>query len=218
MSTTPDRGSGRTRRSSADRKIELAEVASHLFASRSFCAVTVDDIGDAVGLTGPALYRHFSSKDALLVAVFDHVVERWTDGVKAVLAATQDPREAIRALMRRHAELAIEEPDSLRVWRQEFHNLPETDAWRLRRAQSLYIEEWVDVVHVLRPDLNEAAARAMVRATMSLLESPSSYSAVGLASEELLELLTRMAVGVVLGDGAGEIGGTSADQPLKKDA
>ena len=64
----------RTRLRSSVRRKELIAVAANLFASRGYYAVTVDDIGDAVGLTGPALYRHFASKEALLVAVFDEVI------------------------------------------------------------------------------------------------------------------------------------------------
>src|SRR6266540_5252883 len=125
-SHTPDRVVRTRLRSSARRK-ELISVAANLFASRGYYAVTVDDIGDAVGLTGPALYRHFSSKEALLVAVFDQVVEQLTNRLHELLSQVRDPATALRAVVRLHVEFAIEQRENVAVWRQEFQNLPETD-------------------------------------------------------------------------------------------
>ena len=63
------------RRRTAVRRRELIAAAARLFAARGYYAVTVDDLGEALGISGPALYRHFPSKQALLVAVFDQVIE-----------------------------------------------------------------------------------------------------------------------------------------------
>src|SRR5947208_17071867 len=80
-----------TRRRTSVRRQELIAAAARLFASRGYYAVTVDDIGDALGLSGPALYRHFPSKEALLVAVFDQVSENQRDQIRGVLADASDP-------------------------------------------------------------------------------------------------------------------------------
>ena len=50
----------------ANRRAELMASAARLFAERGFAAVSTADLGDAVGMSGPALYRHFASKEALL--------------------------------------------------------------------------------------------------------------------------------------------------------
>src|SRR2546423_4676818 len=165
----------RTRLRSSARRKELIAVAASLFASRGYYPVTVDDIGDAVGLTGTALYRHFRSKEALLVAVFDQVIEQWTDRIREVVAEAPDPVSALRAIVRLHVEFAIEHRENLTVWRQEFHNLPEADRWRLRRAQRLYVEEWVNLVHELRPEFSDTELRAAVHAAIGLLQSPSDF-------------------------------------------
>src|SRR3954468_14244137 len=99
----------RTRLRSSARRKELISVAANLFASRGYYSVTVDDIGDAVGLTGPALYRHFSSKEALLVAVFDQVVDQLRDRIRALVSDAPDPVSALVAIVRSHVEFAIEQ-------------------------------------------------------------------------------------------------------------
>ncbi len=179
-------------RSSARRK-ELIAVAANLFASRGYYPVTVDDIGDAVGLTGPALYRHFASKEALLVAVFDQVIEEWTDRIRKVVSEAPDPASALRAIVRLHVEFAIEHRENLAVWRQEFQNVPEADRWRLRRSQRLYVEEWVHLVHELRPEFSDTELRAAVHAAIGLLQSPSDFQG-GLDTEAAVNLLMSMAL------------------------
>jgi AcrR family transcriptional regulator len=179
-------------RTSARRK-ELIAVAANLFASRGYYPVTVDDIGDAVGLTGPALYRHFASKEALLVAVFDQVIEEWTDRIREVVSQAPDPASALRAIVRLHVEFAIEHRENLAVWRQEFQNVPEADRWRLRRSQRLYVEEWVHLVHELRPEFSDTELRAAVHAAIGLLQSPSDFQG-GLDTEAAVNLLMSMAL------------------------
>ena len=183
----------RTRLRSSARRKELISVAANLFASRGYYAVTVDDIGDAVGLTGPALYRHFSSKEALLVAVFDEVIEELAERLRDLLAEASDPGTALLAVLRLHVEFAIEQRQNVAVWRQEFQNLPEPDRWRLRRAQRLYVEEWVHLVHELRPEFTDTEVRAAVHAAIGLLQSPSDFQS-GLPAESVVNLLMSMAL------------------------
>ena len=192
-SSQPDERPARTRLRSSVRRKELISVAANLFASRGYYSVTVDDIGDAVGLTGPALYRHFSSKEALLVAVFDQVIDQLTNRFRELVSEAPDPATALLAIVRLHVEFAIEQRENVAVWRQEFQNLPEPDRWRLRRAQRLYVEEWVHLVHELRPEFSDTEVRTAVHAAMGLLQSPSDFQS-GLAAEAAVNLLMSMAL------------------------
>ena len=192
-SSQPAERPTRTRLRSSARREELIGVAANLFGSRGYYPVTVDDIGDAVGLTGPALYRHFPSKEALLVAVFDHVIEQWTDRVREVVSEAPDPATALQNIVRLHVGFSIEQRQNLAVWRQEFHNLPEADRWRLRRAQRLYVEEWVHLVHELRPEFSDTEVRAAVHAVIGMLQSPSDFQS-GLEPEASTNLLMSMAL------------------------
>ncbi|MDQ1517346.1 MAG: hypothetical protein QOE80_3176 [Actinomycetota bacterium] len=185
-----------TRRRTAVRRLELINAAARLFASRSYYAVTVDDIGEALGLSGPALYRHFPSKEALLVAVFDQVIEEQRERLLETLAEATEPAAALESMIRSHVEFAVEQRENMAVWRQEFHHLPEADSWRLRRAQRLYVEEWVHIVHELRPELNDASVRALVHGVLGLLQSPSDFQS-GLADDGVKNLLMSMALAAV---------------------
>jgi hypothetical protein len=58
------------------------------------------------------------------------------------------------------------------------------------------VEEWVHIVHELRPELNDAGVRALVHGVLGLLQSPSDFQS-GLADEGVKNLLMSMAVAAV---------------------
>ena len=60
-------------------KREILRAALKLFAERGLAATSVRDIADESGYTNPALYRHFESKDALALYLFELCHRRvWT--------------------------------------------------------------------------------------------------------------------------------------------
>ena len=58
------------------RKQKILASAADLVARQGYHAASMADIGSAAGVTGSAIYRHFDSKSAVLVALFDRVIDR----------------------------------------------------------------------------------------------------------------------------------------------
>lgn len=71
-------------RAKADRRAALLSAAARLFAERGFNGVTLGDIGEAAGVSGPAVYRHVPGKQALLGAILVDVSERLLEGGRRV--------------------------------------------------------------------------------------------------------------------------------------
>ena len=68
-------------RAKADRRQALLDAAATQFAERGFTRVSLEDLGAAVGVSGPAVYRHFDGKQAVLGALLVGVSEGlWTGG------------------------------------------------------------------------------------------------------------------------------------------
>jgi len=61
--------------------------AVELFAAHGFDAVTMRQLGDAVGLDNSSLYRHFPSKAALIDAVLDRIAADLLAAVTPLLTA-----------------------------------------------------------------------------------------------------------------------------------
>jgi hypothetical protein len=126
----------------------------------------------------------------------DRIIERQLEEITAIADGAADPEVALTAMVLHHLSFALEDRDHLTTWQEEFRSLPPEDAWRLRRMQRLYVEEWVQVVGEIRPDLSEGEARAAVHATLALLHSPTEYKS-GLPRDALKPLLARMALGAL---------------------
>jgi AcrR family transcriptional regulator len=174
------------------RKAEILAAAAELFARRGYHGVSIGDLGRAVGLTGPALYRHFRGKDAVLAEMLLEISERLlTEGSHRAAEAT-GPAQALDALLRWQVAFALDNPALITVHERELDNVPEPQRRKIRRLQRAYVEEWVRVLRLLDPALADDRARAAVHATFGLLNS-TPHSAGGLGRDAMAGLLHTMA-------------------------
>jgi AcrR family transcriptional regulator len=89
---------------SVDRKSQLVAEATRLFSRRGFDQVTVKELARVCGITEPAVYRHFPSKDAIYDAVLDSLEARMDC---AALFARLGPETDIVVLLREIATHVI---------------------------------------------------------------------------------------------------------------
>jgi len=93
------------------RRDEILEIAVGLFAARGYHGVSMDDIGSAAGVTGPALYHHFAGKEAMLAAALIPVSEGLLHGGRERVARhPEDARAALTDLIEFHVEFALANP------------------------------------------------------------------------------------------------------------
>jgi len=154
------------------RRDEILEIAVGLFASRGYHGVSMDDIGSAAGVTGPALYHHFAGKEAMLVAALIPVSEGLLHGGRGCVARHPgDARAALADLIDFHVEFALENPAVIAMHLHELDRLPEEPRRQIRRLQRMYVEEWVAVLGNLRPELSAGEARVLAHSAFGLMNS-----------------------------------------------
>ena len=180
----------------ASRREAILAAALELFRERSFHAVGIDEIGTAAGISGPGVYRHFRSKDALLVALFDRISEQMLDGARAVVGEQADPHETLRRLVELHVGFASEERALLSVWYQDWHSLPGPDRQRVSGRQVEYMNEWTRALGEIRPDLSPKGAETVAYAAVNTINSVAFHDA-GLPRAQLDPLLARLALAVL---------------------
>src|SRR6476619_8074230 len=90
------------------RRDQILDRAAGLFAARGFHGVSVDDVGAACGISGPALYRHFASKDAMLAEMLVSISERLLAEGRRRVAEDDDDPAALDALLGWHIDFALE--------------------------------------------------------------------------------------------------------------
>jgi AcrR family transcriptional regulator len=172
-----------------ERKARIMAAAADLVARKGYHAVSMAEIGSASGITGSGVYRHFESKAAVLVALFDRVIDDLLRDEQEILDTTSDLTQALDQLIAGQVEFVVADRELAKVYHTEINNLPDEDRRRLRRKQRLYLEEWVHLVDELRHDLNDAAARTLVHAAIGAIQS-TLFHGVGLAEDQLRVLLT----------------------------
>src|SRR5256885_8791265 len=101
------------------RRAEILAAAAELFARSGYHGVSIGDLGGAVGLTGPALYRHFRGKDAVLAEMLLDISHRLLDEGTRRAAAAAGPAEAMDALVAWHLEFSLGNPALITVHERE---------------------------------------------------------------------------------------------------
>ena len=143
------------RRRDPDRRQRILTAAAELVAERGYHEVGMSDIGAAAGIVGSGIYRHFDGKSAVLVAMFDRVIDDLTAAAAEILSRRLEPARTLRELIAAHVRITLEDRMLMRVYHNEIASLPAEDNRRLRRKQRIYIEEWVHILDVLRPEVDD---------------------------------------------------------------
>src|SRR4051795_1800450 len=90
-----------------NRRDQILETAADRFAAKGFHGVSVGEIGRACGISGPALYKHFESKDAVLAAMLVGISERLLEEGRTRVDAAGSARQALESLVAWHIDFAL---------------------------------------------------------------------------------------------------------------
>lgn len=181
--------------SSPSRREEILAAAAELFARHGFHGVGIDDIGGAVGISGPALYRHFSSKDAILGEMLTGISQRLLDGGSARLDDAETSESALRDLVAFHTDFAMTNPALITVQERDLGNLRDADRREVRTLQRRYVEVWVQAIQATHHGVAEERARACAHAVFGLINSTPHNRY--LARPDLTDLLAVLALGAL---------------------
>lgn len=178
------------RRRPADRRRLIVDAAAKAFSDGGYHAVRLEDIADAVGISAPALYRHFPNKYAL----FAETTAVLAASLRAALDAVPEGGDGeLRALLEAMTLASFENRRTGGLYRWESRYLEPED-----RAIVLDV-----VVHQhrrvraaarrLRPDLGEVDANLVVAAMTSVAASPTTHRA-SLPAREVTTLIPDAAI------------------------
>ena len=173
------------------RREQILATAAELFAARGFHGVSVSDIGSACGISGPALYKHFASKDAVLAEMLVSISERLLAVGRERSEAAPDPRSAVRALVEWHVDFALRDRALIVVQDRDWESLPDDARERVRSLQREYVDLWADRLREVHRGLRPDSARAMAHAAFGLINS-TPHSAL-LPDARMRDLLLQMA-------------------------
>lgn len=108
------------------RKEEIYQVAARLFQEKGYRATSVRDLARTLGLKPSSLYSHIGGKEEILRKICFDNAERFLEGIARIEnMAEAGPAEQVRALIRMHIEVALNDLTSLTVFNDEWRHISE---------------------------------------------------------------------------------------------
>ena len=114
----------RRQRRSAEREKSIHAAALRIFRQKGYHAASMQNIADAVGLYKGSLYYYVSSKEELLVRLFEGRADQVLGELRVITDGTGTCTEQLRAMVRAYVLGVLRNLDSVRVYLHEEHVLP----------------------------------------------------------------------------------------------
>jgi AcrR family transcriptional regulator len=200
MTTPPVRvqsGVGRGGRRSDHTRDALLRAAAALFRERGYEGTKMGDIGAAVGVTGPAVYRHFPSKEKLLVAIIDREFDLAEARLRAIVDADLAPMNALQSCVRVVVDTVLQDRDVVSVLPAHLRHLPPEVASGMAKRHRKVISSWSRILRMVRPELTASEARVVTTAVSSLINAVGLEN-LRLPADNLRGRVERMAMAALL--------------------
>lgn len=152
------------------------------------------ELGERAGVSGPAIYRHFRSKDEILGTLFDHAMNRL---LMYTPPPREDPQATLEELVAAQVQFVLEDAAVLAVYIREDRSLADDDRRRIHRRQRQNLDRWTDAVRRCNPSASDDEIQVAVHATIGLLVSVVNWPREALQAPDLASNLTRLALGTL---------------------
>jgi AcrR family transcriptional regulator len=172
-----------------DTASRILEAAAAVFHQRGFHGAGIDEIGSRAGLSGPAIYRHFSSKDDILATLFDEAIDELLSATAPVHA---NPVNDLVRLVNHHVQFAVSRRHLVSVYQHEERSL--VDPWKRRfaRRRQQYVARWEAVVARCVPQADATHVAVGTQACLGLIFSIALWPPKLAATEDLAAMVVDM--------------------------
>lgn len=154
----------------------------------------MDEIGSELGVSGPALYYHFRSKEAILGELLVEISEVLLKEGRRRVQEAADATQAVESLIEWHTQFALDNPDLITVQTRSLVNLAEPVQQRVRGLQRKYVQLWASAI-AEESGCPPGTARAAAHVAFGLLNSTPHSSR--LPQRAMAGLLQRMCAGAL---------------------
>ena len=157
-----------------DRERRILDEAAALFHEKGFHGVGMDELGARAGLSGPALYRHFSSKNEILAALFNEAMDEL---VAATVPVETDPADDLRRMIRHHVRYAVSHRALVGIYQREDRSLDEPWSTMFARRRRRYVERWEEAVARRFPAAEPEAVAVTTQSCLGVIFSVAYWPA-----------------------------------------
>jgi AcrR family transcriptional regulator len=129
------------------RQAQVVLDAARVFALRGYDQTSVPQLAEELGLAAGSLYHYFGSKEELLIAICDQLMDPLLHEARAIAAGEgADAPTQLQAIVRLWVAHVIERRNHMLVFQQERHVIDHGDQWRQVRGRRKEFERLVESV------------------------------------------------------------------------
>jgi AcrR family transcriptional regulator len=176
----------------SNRRALILEAAIDLFHERGYPATGVDDIGKAVDVSGPAIYRHFSSKEEILLEAIRLAADEVHEANENARATGSDPMSVLEGYVRAYVLVAIERSALISVWTSEARHLSSDRRSPMTKRLRAWSGEWTSELRSVRPELTDDQAGILVAGAIGLITTTATADRAD--DPRLVDRITSMAM------------------------
>jgi len=130
-----------------NKRERIIAAAARLFGEKGYHDTTTAEIAESAGVAAGTIYIYFSSKEELLVAVFEEFLGRHMERLREGVEAEPGPEKKLKRLLSLGLQLMQDNPDSARIFLSQLRQSTKmitTVAKRSSRAYKDIIESILD--------------------------------------------------------------------------
>jgi TetR/AcrR family fatty acid metabolism transcriptional regulator len=150
-----------------NKRERIIAAAATLFGEKGYHSTTTAEIAESAGVAAGTIYIYFSSKEELLVAVFEEFLGVHMDRLREGIASESNPETKLKRLLRLGLELMEQNPDSARIFLSQLRQSTSMIKMVVKRSSRAY----KDIIEgILEQGIREGFCRQMnVRSAASML-------------------------------------------------
>ena len=182
----------------------LLSAAAHLFRDKGFDRTTVRDIAASVGIQSGSIFHHFKSKEDILYAVMEEVIQFNTDRLRRAIAARavaaeSSPKGQLRALVRAELQSIVgDTAEAMTVLVTEWRCLSEDKQRKALELRAIYEQLWLDALNALHEQGVFRDDPFIIRRLLTGMTgwAPNWFDRAGsLTLDDLADIIVRRVVG-----------------------
>ena len=123
-----------------NKRERIIAAAGRLFGERGYHNTTTAEIAEAAGVAAGTIYIYFSSKEELLVAVFEEFLSEHMERLRAAVAAEREPITKIRVLLKQGCQLMEDNPESAKIFLSQLRQSTDMIKMVAKRSSRAYLD------------------------------------------------------------------------------
>ncbi len=156
----------RTRMTREARRSLILSAASEMFQKHGYAAASIDAIALASGISGPAIYRYFSRKTEILVALLEAAA---VDALDAIESAAGEKAVTIDLMADVLVDRALREGAVIGLLQSTIIDMDAADRSQLEQVRRALVDRLSALLRGVRPSIEIEQARTHIEAALSIV-------------------------------------------------